>query len=361
MKITAIIPKLYRIPLPVVLSDSTHGQVSHFEMITVRVQTDAGIEGLGYTFTTGTGGSSVHALLERDLHELLIGCDPRRIEQLWERMWWHVHFVGRGGPVVFAISAIDIALWDIKGKMAAEPWWRLLGGHENRVHAYAGDVDLYFTLDDLITQGERFLAAGFRAIKMKIGRPNLDEDLNRIACMRELLGELPLLVDANMGWRVDEAIRAARRLAEHDVFWLEEPTIPDDVEGHARIAREGGVPLATGENLHAIYEFEQMIDRGGISFPEPDVATCGGVTAWLKIAHLAEAHNLPVTSHGVHDLSVHLLAAVPNDSFLEVHMFGLERYMKHSLPINDGFAVAPDRPGHGVELNWEELEEHRTG
>ena len=162
MKITAVIPALYRIPLPVVLSDSTHGQVSHFELITVRVQTDAGIEGVGYTFTTGTGGSSVHALLEHDLPEKLIGSDPRRIEQLWERMWWHVHYVGRGGPVVFAISAIDIALWDIKGKGASEPWWRLLGGHENRAFAYAGGVDLYFTLDDLIAQGERFLSEGFR-------------------------------------------------------------------------------------------------------------------------------------------------------------------------------------------------------
>lgn len=359
MKITGCIPALYRIPLPVVLSDSTHGQVSHFELITVRIQTDVGIEGIGYTFTPGTGGSSVYALLRHDLGEQLIGFDPRQIEQLWERMWWHVHFVGRGGSVAFAISAIDIALWDIKGKVAVEPWWRLLGGHENRARAYAGGVDLDFTLDDLVAQGERFLSEGFRAIKMKVGRSNLNEDITRVKRMRELLGELPLLVDANMGWRVDEAIYAARKLAEHDVFWLEEPTIPDDVEGHARIAREGGLALATGENLHTIYEFQQMIAHGGISFPEPDVATCGGVSAWLKIASLAKAHNLPVTSHGVHDLSVHLLAAVPNDSFLEVHMFGLEPYMKHSLIIEDGFAIAPDRPGHGVELDWERLDEHR--
>ena len=360
MKIIDVIPALYRIPLPVVLSDSTHGDISHFELIAVRIHTDEGIEGTGYTFTPGTGGSSVHAILANDLREQLIGRDPRRIEQLWEHMWWHLHFVGRGGSVVFAISAIDIALWDIKGKSQNEPWWRLLGGHDSRVRAYAGGVDLYFTPDDLIAQAERFLSEGFRAIKMKIGRPKLEEDLDRVARMREVLGSMPLLVDANMGWRVDEAIRAARRLAEYDVFWLEEPIIPDDVDGHVRIAREGGVPLATGENMHTIYEFEQMIKRGGISFPEPDVATCGGVTVWLKIARLAEANNLPVTSHGVHDLSVHLLSAVPNASFLEVHMFGLEQYIHDPLVIDEGFAIAPDRLGHGVSLNWEKLEEHRT-
>ena len=160
------------------------------------------------------------------------------------------------------------------------------------------------------------------------------------------------MVDANMRWRVDEAIRASRALAEHDVYWLEEPTIPDDVAGHAKIAREGPLPIATGENFHSLHEFQQMIAAGGVAFPEPDLATCGGITVWLKVAHLAEANNLPVTSHGVHDLHVHLLAAVPNSSYLEVHGFGLERFVEQPLVIEDGFALAPERPGHGVRLDW---------
>ena len=157
------------------------------------------------------------------------------------------------------------------------------------------------------------------------------------------------MVDANMRWTADEAIRASRALAAHDVFWLEEPTIPDDVPGHVRIVREGALPVAAGENLRTVHEFERFIGAGGVSFPEPDVSNVGGVTAWLKVAHLAEAHNLPVTSHGVHDLHVHLLAAVPNASDLEVHGFGLERFIAHPLEIRDGEAIAPDRPGHGVE------------
>ncbi len=351
----------YRIPLPVVLSDASHGDMTHFDFVTARVVTDQGIEGVGYTFTPGTGGAAIHAMADRDLREVVVGQDARRIEQLWESMWWHVHFAGRGGALVFAISAIDIALWDIAGKVANEPWWRLLGGQNNKVRTYAGGVDLQFTTKALVRQTEGFLDQGFRAIKMKVGREKLSEDVARIGVIRDVLGpDLPLMVDANMGWRVDQAIRAARAFADHDLYWLEEPTIPDDYAGHAQIAREGGLPIATGENLRTLNEFEHMIRYGEIAFPEPDVAICGGVTTWLKIARLAEANNLPVTSHGVHDLHVHLLSAVPNASFLEVHMFGLEKYIKHPLEIKDGFAIAPDRPGHGVEIDWAAIEPHRV-
>ncbi len=175
--------------------------------------------------------------------------------------------------------------------------------------------------------------------------------------MREALGaDFPLLADANMRWSVEQAVDAARALARFDLVWLEEPIIPDDVIGHARVARDGGVPIATGENLHTVYEFEDMIARGGISYPEPDAATLGGITPWLKVAALAERSGLPVTSHGVHDIHVHLLAAVPNASYLEVHGFGLERFVRTPLTLADGRAIAPDRPGHGVEFDWDALE-----
>ena len=159
---------------------------------------------------------------------------------------------------------------------------------------------------------------------------------------------------------VDEAIRAARALADCAPVWLEEPTIPDDVPGQVRIVREGGLPIAAGENLHTVYEFRQLIAAGGVTFPEPDVTNCGGVTAFMKVCHLAEAFNLPVTSHGAHDIAVHLLAAVPNRSYLEAHGFGLDRFIAAPLRIEAGMAVAPDRPGHGVELDWKALETVRA-
>jgi L-alanine-DL-glutamate epimerase-like enolase superfamily enzyme len=179
--------------------------------------------------------------------------------------------------------------------------------------------------------------------------------------LRRHLGDgFPLMVDANMRWTVEQAVRAARRLAEFDLVWLEEPTIPDDVAGHARIQAEGGIAIAAGENLHSLYEFEHLIGAGGVRFPEPDLATCGGISVWLKVAALAEARGLPVTSHGVHDLHVHLLAAVPNASYLEMHGFGLDRFLGEPLKIVDGYATAPDRPGHGVEFDWAKLEKFRA-
>jgi len=196
---------------------------------------------------------------------------------------------------------------------------------------------------------------------MKVGRERLSEDLERVKAMREHLGvDFPLMVDANMRWSVDEAVRAARALSAHAVYWLEEPTIPDDVEGHRRIVRDGGLPIATGENLHTVYEFKQMIASRGVTFPEADVTNCGGVTAFIKIAHLAEAFNLPIISHGAHDITVQLLAAVANQSYLEVHGFGLERFLIHSLDLADGFATAPERPGYGVEFDWRELDTVRA-
>ena len=154
--------------------------------------------------------------------------------------------------------------------------------------------------------------------------------------------------------------RAGRALQSSNLTWLEEPTIPDDVHGHARIVREGGLAIATGENFHTLHEFANFMRAQAVTYPEPDVTNCGGVTVFMKVAHLAESFNSPLTSHGAHDITVHLLAAVPNRSYLEVHGFGLDRYLAHALRIADGNAIAPDTPGHGVELDWKGLEKLRV-
>ncbi len=278
----------YRIPLPIALSDSTHGTIRAFELITVRVRDTEGAEGMGYTYTVGAGGGAVHALIARDLAPLLAGRDAERIEETWQAMWWALHYGGRGGAQVLAISAVDIALWDLRARRQRAPLWRILGGFDPRVPCYAGGIDLDFSLDALLRQTDDHQARGFRAIKMKVGRPSLHDDLERVRAMRAHLGrDFPLMVDANMRWSVDEAIRAARALRDFDLVWLEEPIIPDDVPGHARVVREGGLPVAAGENLHTLHEFRALIDAGGVTFPEPDVTNCGGVTVFMKICHLA--------------------------------------------------------------------------
>lgn len=351
----------YRLPLPVALTDSMHGEMLAFELNTVRLRDADGAQGVGYTFTCGRNGAAIDAVLRRDFPQLLSGQDADRIEFLWNRLWWASHYGGRGGPTVLALSAVDMALWDLKARRLGQPLWKLLGGHEPRVTCYAGGIDLQLTIDQLLRQTDANLARGFRAIKMKVGRARLSEDVARVAAMRKHLGDgFALMADANMKWRADEAIRAARAFQPYDLTWLEEPLIPDDVAGQARVVREGGVPIASGENLRTLWEFKQLIAEGGVTFPEPDVTNCGGITAFMKIAHLAEAFNLPVTSHGAHDVTVHLLAAVPNGTYLEAHGFGLDQFIAQPLQISDGYAVAPDRPGHGIEFDWQGLQSVRA-
>lgn len=346
----------YRIPLSVTLSDSTHGQITAFELIMVRLGDADGAEGVGYTYTVGRNGGAVADILRREVAELIAGREAEDTEAVWHRIWWGLHYGGRGGAAVLALSAVDIALWDMKARRAASPLWRLLGGFDHRVPCYAGGIDLDLSVEALLAQTDDNLGKGFRAIKMKVGRPDLGSDVARVRAMRNHLGEgFPLMADANMKWTVEEAVRAARALQPYDLTWLEEPIIPDDVAGHARILSAGGVPIAAGENLRSLWEFKNYIAAGAVSYPEPDVTNCGGVTAFMKIARLAEAFNLPVTSHGAHDITVHLLAACPNRSYLEAHGFGLDRYIEHPLVLENGMALAPARPGHGVNFDWNGL------
>ena len=359
--IRSVVGGHYRIPLDVALTDSTHGVMTAFEIVTVRVTDEDGVEGVGYTYTTGRNGGAIYSIVKDEIAAVATGHDADRIEQLWEHVWWELHYGGRGGPSVLALSAFDIALWDLKGKRAKLPLWNLLGGHNNRVTCYAGGIDLELSVDDLLRQTDGNLEKGFRAIKSKVGRDRLSEDVERVSAMRKHLGDgFPFMVDANMKWSADEAVRQARAFQPYELTWLEEPIIPDDVEGHVRVVRDGGVPIATGENFRTLWEFKQMIAAGGVTFPEPDVTNCGGITPFMKIAHLAEAYNLPVTSHGAHDVTVHLLAACPNGSFLEAHGFGLDKYIAEPLRLEEGMAVAPDKPGHGMEFDWERLDSVRA-
>jgi L-alanine-DL-glutamate epimerase-like enolase superfamily enzyme len=252
-KIAALDANHYRIPLEIALTDSTHGVMNSFELITVRIRDSEGGEGVGYSYTTGRNGGAIHDILAREIPDIVRDADADRIEHLWSKIWWALHYGGRGAPAVLALSAVDIALWDLKARRAGMPLWRLLGGNDPAVPCYAGGIDLELTADELIRQTDSNLAKGFRAIKMKVGRPRLAEDVAKLAAMRRHLGDgFPLMVDANMKWSADEAIRAARAFLPCDPLWLEEPLVPDDVAGHVRVVREGGLPIATGENLRSL-------------------------------------------------------------------------------------------------------------
>lgn len=352
---------LLRLPLPTPVEASAAGLMKGFDMVAVRLVDADGVIGSGYTVLHEGQGASVAKVADMPFRDILLGADSDRIEWLWRQMYKRHHYAGRGGPVAFAMAAVDVALWDMKGRRLGTPLWRLLGGHDPKVRAYAGNIDLNFPLEKLLEGGSASVEAGFHSVKMRLGRPTLAEDVARVEAMRKHLpAEIELMADANEAWRVDQTLRAMAMLKPFDLVWLEEPIAPDNIEGYAHLRAMGQIPIAAGENLHTLAEFTALIAAGGVDFPEPDLTTCGGITPFMKIARLAEAHGLPVISHGAHDLHIHLLAAAPNAAYLEWHAFGLDRYMADPLIVQDGFATAPERPGHGIDFDWDRLQAQRV-
>jgi len=349
MKIEAVTSAYYRLPLEG-MGDAGHGAIDSMELITVKVRA-GGVEGHGYAYTIGRGGRAVRSLIDDDLGPLVTGRDATDIAALWDLMWRRLLYVGRGGAAAFAVAAIDIALWDLRGLREGKPLYRLFDAPARDIPAYGSGVDLPKPLPDLLAQTEGFLARGLPGVKVKVGRPDAREDEARVAAVRKLIGDkVDLMVDANMAWTADEALERGRRLQALGLYWYEEPTIPEDVPGHARLARELDVPVAVGESLHSLHEFTRYVDERAVDVVQVDPVTNGGISVSLAALELANARGLSASSHYCDELAAHLLCASTQSVYLEKHAFALDRYLDTPQAVRNGRVRPTDAPGTGMRF-----------
>jgi L-alanine-DL-glutamate epimerase-like enolase superfamily enzyme len=354
-RITAVELLRVDLPPPVARSDAIQSFVTQ-ETPIVRVVCDDGIEGTGYTYTIGTGGSSVMALLRDHLAPRLIGRDPAAIEATWRELMFHTHATTVGAITSLALAAIDTALWDWRCRRDGQPLWLAAGGTKRKIPVYTTEGGwLHLPTDTIVRETVAAKEAGFKGAKIKVGLPHVADDVARLKAVRAAVGDaFEIMVDANQCFTLSEALRRAPRYAELGIAWFEEPLPADDITGHARLAAAGSVPIAVGESLYSPAQFAAYIQQGAASIIQADVARIGGITPWLKVAHMAECHNLSVAPHFLMELHVSLCGAVPSAAWVE-YIPQLDSVTTSRMVIDSGHAVAPDTPGLGIGWRWDEL------
>jgi L-alanine-DL-glutamate epimerase-like enolase superfamily enzyme len=359
---TIVSAQTYLVDLPVeaVRTDAVQSFLKQ-ETVFVEITTDEGLLGRGYSYTIGTGGTAVLALLRDYLVPRLIGADARHIEAIWRDLYRSTRATAVGAITSLALAAVDIALWDWRCRRAEQPLWVVAGGACDRVPLYDTEVGwLHLSTDELIAGAKAALAAGRSGVKIKIGKPDPAEDLERLAAVRSALGPgIHLMVDANQAFTASDAIRRARLLEPLDLYWLEEPLPADDIAGHVRLARATSIPIAVGESMYSIGQFAEYLKRDAAGIVQVDVARVGGITPWLKVAHLAEAHNVPVCPHFLMELHVSLCAAVPNSRYVE-YIPQLTAVTRTGLSIEEGHALAPTAPGLGIDWDLDAIDDLRA-
>jgi L-alanine-DL-glutamate epimerase-like enolase superfamily enzyme len=331
------------------------------ETIFVELTTDDDNTGTGYSYTIGTGGTSVLALLRGHLLPRLTGADSGLVEQLWNDLFASTRSTTVGAITSLALAAVDTALWDLRCKRAGEPLWRLAGGFRREVPLYDTEGGwLHLSTEELVGGALASQAAGWPGVKLKVGKPRVEQDVERLSAVRDAVGQsLDIMVDANQSMTAAEARRRAAAFEPLGLAWFEEPLPADDVAGHVALARSTSIPIAVGESMYSAAQFREYLARGAASIIQVDVARVGGITPWLKVAHLAEAFNVHVCPHFLMELHVSLVAAIPNGRYVE-HIPQLRAITTGEMTVVDGHAVAPDTPGLGIDWDRDAIADRRT-
>jgi L-alanine-DL-glutamate epimerase-like enolase superfamily enzyme len=323
-------------------------------------------EGIGFTYAGSIGGPIVTGSVRELLAPKVVGEDSHRVKGIWEDLYQELILQGRAGSVMRAVSAVDIALWDLNARLSGLPLWKYLGAVETTsVPAYASGG--YYldgkTADDLAAEMASYVGLGFRAVKLKIGRAGPKEDAARVAAVREAVGpDVRVMLDANNAWRdLPTALEAVRRLEPFDPYWIEEPFGPDDIDNHARLARATPVTIATGEIEVGRWRHLQLLQAGAAAILQTDAAVCGGITEFQRIASTADSFGVTMAPHWFHDLHVHLVASTPNarlvEFFPDAKVFNFRELVDTQLEVGDGGALLlPQAPGLGFGFSEPALE-----
>lgn len=331
------------------------------EYLLLEVETKGGITGFGYLQPLSGGLETLDCCLREMIAPNVIGRDATDVEAIWQANWKSTYWLGRGGIATWALSAVDIALWDIVGKRAVLPLHRLWGSCRTEVEAYGSGVWRGLDRDQMIARARHFTGMGLKAIKMQAAyiRP-WREDVANVAAMREALGdETEIMIDINMGWTADTAIQAGRHMDEYDLYWMEEPVVCEDFEGYKRVAQHLKTRVVGGESHFTRYDLRPFFVTPSSPILQPDPQR-GGFTELRKIAAVADTWGLQIAPHLFHELMIHLLASIPNANYLEYMDWNDDIYVDARIPV-DGKIKVPEEPGHGVAFKPEIVKDCRIG
>lgn len=359
MKITALKTQMVKVPLDKPIATAIH-KIEALGCVLLTLETDAGLQGESYLFTINAVRLKAFNQMVQGFAHQVIGRDPHFAGAIWQDIWSEINPTGHKGLTISALSAIDTACWDLIGKAADQPLHHLFGACRDRIKTYAsGGLWLSHSIDELQSEAQQFIEQGFRAMKIRVGSADYKNDVSRVRAVRETVGDqIGLMVDVNQALTPKQAIRLGRQLQEFDLGWLEEPVAANDLRGHAQVTAALTTPVASGETEYTRFGMQQMIEQRACDILMPDLQRIGGLSEMMRVAALASAQHMPISTHIFTEHSLCIAGAAANCISVE-HMPWFAPLFNESLQLQDGDLLIPDRPGTGFTFDRQAIEKYR--